>query len=224
MAPDCGHDVGHAETAADLDQLATRDEDLASTRQRRQHQQGGGGVVVDDHRRLGAGERREERLGVHGARAALAAGDVVFQVGVAAGGVGNPGEGGGASGARPRLVWMMTPVAFSTAWSEPCAREASRALASGLDRRGQIVRHRVAAYQPPAQGVGGRTQGVARRRGPVAGLERATPAAASADRWTAGPAATASRPDRIANRPVIGRIRAQQPAPMAPAASGPQTV
>ena len=50
------HDVGNAEGAADLDQLAARDDDLAAGGQRVQHQQHGGGIVVDGGRRLGAGQ------------------------------------------------------------------------------------------------------------------------------------------------------------------------
>ena len=81
------HDVGHAEAAADLDQLAARDDHLASARRVRQHQQRRRGVVVHDHRGLGAGQRRQQRFGVHGPRAARAPGEVVLEVRVAAGGV-----------------------------------------------------------------------------------------------------------------------------------------
>ena len=50
----------------------------------RQDQHGRGGVVVDDDRGLGAGDRGEQRLGVHRARAARARREVVFEIGVAA--------------------------------------------------------------------------------------------------------------------------------------------
>ena len=53
------HHLGHAERAADLDQLAARHHHLAALGQRVQRQQDGGGVVVDDERRLGAGERAQ---------------------------------------------------------------------------------------------------------------------------------------------------------------------
>ena len=58
-AAGAGHDVGNAEGAADLDQLAARDDDLAPVGQRVQHQQHGGSVVVDGGRGLGAGEPQQ---------------------------------------------------------------------------------------------------------------------------------------------------------------------
>ena len=67
------HHVGHAEAAADLDQLAARDDDLAPGRQRRQHDQRRRRVVVDDDRRLGAGQPAEQRFGVDVAPSARAA-------------------------------------------------------------------------------------------------------------------------------------------------------
>ena len=67
-APALRHDVGHAEGAADLDQLAARDRHLAAARQRVEHQQHRGGVVVDDGRGLGAGQLAEQAAR-HGRRA-----------------------------------------------------------------------------------------------------------------------------------------------------------
>ena len=58
-AAGAGHDVGNAEGAANLDQLAARDDHLAPVRQRIQHQKHGGGVVVDGGRGLGAGEPQQ---------------------------------------------------------------------------------------------------------------------------------------------------------------------
>ena len=55
-----GHDVGHAEGAADLDQLAARDDGLAPLGQRVERQQHRGGIVVDDGRVLGAGQLAEQ--------------------------------------------------------------------------------------------------------------------------------------------------------------------
>ena len=91
------HHVGHAEAAADLHQLAARNDHLPAAREAGQDQQCRGGVVVDHDGRFGAGERGEQRFGVDRARAAFAAGHVVFQVRVALrdrghaldGGVGN---------------------------------------------------------------------------------------------------------------------------------------
>ena len=50
------HDVGQAERAADLDQLAARDDRLAPVGQRVQRQHQGAGIVVDGERRLGPGQ------------------------------------------------------------------------------------------------------------------------------------------------------------------------
>ena len=51
----CEH-VRDPEAVADLDQLASRDDDLAALRERGEREQHRGGVVVDDDRGLGAGE------------------------------------------------------------------------------------------------------------------------------------------------------------------------
>jgi hypothetical protein len=59
------HDVGDAETAADLDKLAARDDRLAAGGQSRQDQQRRGGVVVGDDSGFGAGEPGEQGVGVH---------------------------------------------------------------------------------------------------------------------------------------------------------------
>ena len=80
-AAGAGHDVGDAEGAADLDELAARDDDLAAGGQRRQHQQHGGGVVVDRGRRLRAGQAMQPGRDVIVALAAAAAREIVFQRG-----------------------------------------------------------------------------------------------------------------------------------------------
>ena len=55
-----GHDVGHAERAPDLDQLAAREHDLAALGQGVQDQQHGRGVVVDDAGVLGASQAPQQ--------------------------------------------------------------------------------------------------------------------------------------------------------------------
>ena len=62
--------VGDAEAVADLDQLAARDDHLASLCERREREQHRGGVVVDDERSLGAGQPPQERRDMILARAA----------------------------------------------------------------------------------------------------------------------------------------------------------
>ena len=63
--------VGDAEAVADLDQLAARDDHLASLRERREREQHRGGVVVDDERRLRAGQPPQDRGDVILPRSAL---------------------------------------------------------------------------------------------------------------------------------------------------------
>ena len=75
-----GHHIGHAESAADLHQLAARDDHLLVTCQRRDREQHRAGVVVDDGGRLGAGERAQQLLDEAVALAAAAALQVVFEV------------------------------------------------------------------------------------------------------------------------------------------------
>ena len=78
----CEH-VGDAEAVADLDQLAARDEHLASLGERGEGEQHRGRVVVDDERGLCAGEAPQESGEVVLARAARAGRQVVLEVGVA---------------------------------------------------------------------------------------------------------------------------------------------
>ena len=94
--------VGDAEAVADLDQLAARDEHLASFGERGEREQHRGGVVVDDDRRLGAGQPPQDRRDVILARAARAFGEVVLEVRVAAGDLGDALARGGWRAARGR--------------------------------------------------------------------------------------------------------------------------
>ena len=77
------HDVRDPERAADLDQLAARDQDfllrLARAAERVEREQHGGRVVVDDGRGLGAGQFADQRLDEMVALAALAGREVVFE-------------------------------------------------------------------------------------------------------------------------------------------------
>jgi hypothetical protein len=98
-------DVGDPERAADLDQLAARHDHLAAAGQRRQRQHRRRGVVVDDARRLGAGQRAQERGGVGVAAAALAGARSYSRFDAPAATSTSAAIAAGASGARPRLVW-----------------------------------------------------------------------------------------------------------------------
>ncbi len=88
------HDVRDAEAAADLDELAARNHDLAVAGEGREHEEQGGGVVVDGHGGLGAGDAAQEGLDVLVAAAALAGFEVVLEVAVAARDCRHGGDGG----------------------------------------------------------------------------------------------------------------------------------
>ena len=72
------------EAVADLDQLAARDDHLATVGERGDREQQGGGVVVDDEGVLGAGELPEDRGEMVVPRAAPPVGEVVLEVRVGA--------------------------------------------------------------------------------------------------------------------------------------------
>ena len=115
------HDVGDAEAAADLDQLAARDDGLPSLRERveREHQRRR--AVVDDERVLGAGELAEQADAVR--RSAIRArrrrgrtrGSCIRSATRAIASIAPS-----ASGARPRFVCSTTPVALMTRRSDGC--------------------------------------------------------------------------------------------------------
>ena len=73
-------DVGDAKAAADLHQLATRDDHLAVAGQGGQRQQQGGRVVVDAQPGLRAGHLTQQRLQPRRARAASAGLEIELQV------------------------------------------------------------------------------------------------------------------------------------------------
>ena len=90
LRPRRGHDVRDPELAADLDQLAARDQDLLAARQRRKGEQERGGAVVHDERVLGSGHRDQQRFCPGRALAALSRLAVDLQIRV-----GPSGSGGG---------------------------------------------------------------------------------------------------------------------------------
>ena len=123
--------VGDPEAVADLDQLAARDEHLATLGERGEREQHRRRVVVDDERRLGAGEAPQERSEVVLPRAARAGGQVVLEVRVAAADLEHARE----SRLRERRpaevrVERGRRVAFSTRRSRGPRRAASSARAS----------------------------------------------------------------------------------------------
>ena len=89
-----------------------------------------GRVVVDHVHGLRLGDRLRERGESRtAARGALSAGEVEFDVGVA-GGRGDRRDGGGESGARPRLVCTSTPVALITLFRPPAVAGKSASATS----------------------------------------------------------------------------------------------
>ena len=74
------HDVRNTEAAADLHQLAARNDRLAAVSECVQRKHEGGRAVVDDDRILGTRELAEERGAVHVPRAALAGFDIEFEI------------------------------------------------------------------------------------------------------------------------------------------------
>jgi hypothetical protein len=83
------HDLGHAERAADLHQLAARNHDHLPRRERSERQEDRAGAVVHHRGRLGAGEPHEPALGPDAAVTALALFQVVLERRVARSDVGH---------------------------------------------------------------------------------------------------------------------------------------
>lgn len=88
-----GHDVGDAEGAADLDQLAPADDPFLACAEAVEGEQHGGGVVVDHGDGFGAGQLADEPGDEVVAVATLAAGEVEFEVERVAGGQGDGFDG-----------------------------------------------------------------------------------------------------------------------------------
>ena len=76
-------DLREPEAAADLHELAARDDDLAAGRHRPQGQDRRAGVVVDDRRGLGAGQLAEQSGDPRRPPPALAVVEIELQVAVA---------------------------------------------------------------------------------------------------------------------------------------------
>jgi hypothetical protein len=161
-------DVGNAEGAADLDELTARDHHFATARRRRQHEHRRRGVVVRQDRRFAAEERLAERRQVFVARAAPPSSRsnsrFVYPVTISA-----PRPTSAASiGARPRFVWMMTPLPLIVRRSVErrgnVASAASRHRAHPLHRTVRAARAgRPGARRPPLSRARGRIRRPAAR-------------------------------------------------------------
>ena len=180
------HHVGHAEAAADLHQLAARDDHLPAGRQRRQDEQRRR-RVVDDDGRLGAGEAADGALGVDVAAPAMppARGRIRGSCNRRRARA-TRSTAARASGARPRFVWTITPVALMTRTSDGADRPRG-ALRAALDELGDVAgrarRRGCRGWPPPRRG--------SRRSAawPAALRADGTPAAGGAARSTGSPEA-----------------------------------
>ncbi len=87
-------DVRDPKAVPDLDELAARDDHLATLGQSREGEEHGGGVVVDDERRLGSRQARQEGRQMVLTRSTLAVREVVLEVRVAGADLGDSLERG----------------------------------------------------------------------------------------------------------------------------------
>jgi len=76
------HDFGDAETVADFNKLAARDDDFAIARQCGKNEKHGGGAVIDNDNGFGPGQSLQELRRVDVALAARAGVEIVFKIGV----------------------------------------------------------------------------------------------------------------------------------------------
>ena len=80
IAARAGHNIGHTERTADLDQLATGNKNLLPQRQTVEHKQNRGRVVVHNGGGFGAGLVPDHSFQMIVARAATSRFQIVFQV------------------------------------------------------------------------------------------------------------------------------------------------
>ena len=80
LAAGARHDIGNAESAADLDQLAARYDDFFFRRERIQDEIDRGGVIVDDERGFCAGQSLQPGFNMAVTFAARAAAKIEFEI------------------------------------------------------------------------------------------------------------------------------------------------
>ena len=137
------HDLGHAERAADLHQLAARDDDLLARGDPGQRQQDRGGAVVDRQRRLGARQARDPALDADAAVAALALLQVVLQRAIAGRHVGHRAAGE-LGERRPAEVRVQHDAGGVQHPAQQRARYQPRARGRGVRERVQVGRPAIA--------------------------------------------------------------------------------
>ena len=195
-----GHDVRHPERAADLDQLAARNDRLAAERQRVEDEKNGRRVVVDDGRILGSGQFADERAQMIVALAALALSRHRIR--------GQPPRAwprwtasiaSSARRARPRLVCSTVPVRLKTGRREERSPASSCASASAATSLG--FRHGSAREAGRAR-IGERSANGIRRGVPPEALDRRRGERRPQhliDRWKIAQAACGQAGHRILN-------------------------
>ncbi len=144
-APAAPRISGIAERAADLDQLAARDDHLAAGREGGEGEHQRGRVVVDRERRLGAGERGDQPRDARPAVAAAAGREIELEV--AAGGD-QPGEPAGDLG-RQRRAAEVGVQEDAGGVEHPDERPAEVVGERALDLGGQAGERRVELRRHP---------------------------------------------------------------------------
>ena len=130
-----GEHVGDPEAAADLDQLAARDEHLAALASAARASSTAAALLLTTSAASAPVIRCSSAGEMVLARAARPGVEVELEVGVAAADLDDASSAACASGARPRFVWITTPVALITRRSDGgWRRPAPRARLDGIAR------------------------------------------------------------------------------------------
>jgi len=105
-------DVGQPEASADLDELAARDHDFATLRERIENEENRGRAVIDRQRVLRAREFAQRAGHASVTRTAFARFQIVFEIRIAGADVRDGGQRLGGQRRASQFVWTMTPVAL----------------------------------------------------------------------------------------------------------------
>ena len=103
-----GQHIRHAKIAADLDQLAARNDDFAARRKAPTEQERRRRAIIDDQSSFRTGQFRKSSSASRTATAAFSGFEVIFEVRITRG-VRSASRARSESGARPRFVWITTP-------------------------------------------------------------------------------------------------------------------
>ncbi len=145
LHPCSGEDFWDAEGAADLDQLAPRDDHFAAAGEGVEREQHGGGAVVRDGR--GARTREQAQLGLESGEsiAALAAREIEFEIRVVGGGLRDRRRGGITEHRAPEVR-----VHHDAAGVHHLLRASAREGTCDAQRLGAKIANRIACFGAPA--------------------------------------------------------------------------